>query len=212
MLSKPFAQTTVHNGMYHKLEKGLTPETHSQERNHGQTMEPAKKDKAAASLVASSEEYKAEIMAFTSTAGMSTKKLMSDLNNRVDSLESVAEVKYLVRQAIERARRRKQKRQGGTVWMTVRPKVLVQSIVMYSAASASVDAFCYDPLMVFLGIEEPSTKPTKSRTSINPNAFQGVRPLPLKRYQPSKTAQWYRAQSVSKGKSFTCIRYSATTL
>jgi hypothetical protein len=87
-------------------------------------------------------------------SSMSLKALTSDFNNRADSLESVAEVKYLVQKAIERARRRRQKRRGGYVWLNIRPRVLTRSLLTYSAVSAGVDAFCFDPLLEHLGLEK----------------------------------------------------------
>lgn len=83
----------------------------------------------------------------------SLKKPSSDLNSRIDALEQVAQLKYCAKQAIERARRRRLRR-GGYVWMTVRPMVLLQSLVFYSAVTAGFDVFCYWPLMELIVLEE----------------------------------------------------------
>jgi hypothetical protein len=85
----------------------------------------------------------------------------SDLHARVDSLQTVAETRYCLKHAIERARRRRLRRRqrdgggGAYVWMSVRPLVLFRTLVWYSAASAAFDVFLYEPLMhqlVVLGV------------------------------------------------------------
>jgi hypothetical protein len=98
---------------------------------------------------------RADLLAGASVlSSVSLKALASDFNNRADSLESVAEVKYLVQKAMEQARRRRQKRRGGYVWLNIRPRILIRSLLMYSAVSAGVDTFCFVPFLEHLGLEK----------------------------------------------------------
>jgi hypothetical protein len=116
---------------------------HSQETNFDMKRQPSQIVSSHADMVAGASVL----------SSMSLKALTSDFNHRADSLESVAEVKYLVRKVMEQARRRRQKRLGGYVWLNIRPLVLTRSLLMYSAVSAGMDAFCFDPLLEHLGLE-----------------------------------------------------------